>query len=336
MPGAHITKILVVAAAIFCTSPVSGVWANESITFATDWKAQAEQGGFYQALAKGFYAREGLDVRIRQGGPQLDNQQLIAAGALDFAMASNSFYALNLLQAGAKATVVMASFQKDPQVLMTHQRDDINSIADMKGKPIMIGSSAINTFWAWMKARFGFTDSQIRKYTFNLAPWLVDGKAIQEGYVSSEPFLAMEQGVKPKVFLLADEGYPGYSAMVMVQNHWIKDHPEIVQAFVNATIDGWYDYLYGDPAAGDALIKKDNPEMTDSLLKFARETMRSHGIVDSGDSKTLGIGAMTPARWNTFYATMSKIGVYPAGLDVSKAYTTEFVNKGRGVRHESQ
>ena len=154
----------------------ASVAAPEKITFATDWKAQAEQGGFYQALAKGFYAREGLDVTIRQGGPQLDNQQLLAAGALDFALASNGFYALNLLQAGATATVVMASFQKDPQVLMTHQRDDINSIADMKGKPIMIGSSAINTFWAWMKPRFGFADSQIRKYTFNLAPWLVDDR----------------------------------------------------------------------------------------------------------------------------------------------------------------
>ena len=275
-------------------------------------------------------------MRIRQGGPQLDNQQLIAAGALDFAMASNSFYALNLLQAGAKATVVMASFQKDPQILMTHQRDDINSIADMKGKPIMIGSSAVNTFWAWLKARFGFTDSQIRKYTFNLAPWLVDKNAIQEGYVSSEPFLALEQGVKPKVFLLADEGYPGYGAMVMVQNHWIKDRPDVVQAFVNATIDGWYSYLYGDPSPGNELIKKDNPEMTDGLLKYAREKLKSNGIVDSGDSKNLGIGAMTPARWSEFYKTMSRIGIYPAGLDVSKAYTTQFVNKGRGVRQEGQ
>jgi len=329
-------RILVSAAAIASCLSIATASANESITFATDWKAQAEQGGFYQALAKGFYAREGLDVRIRQGGPQLDNQQLIAAGALDFAMASNSFYALNLLQAGAKATVVMASFQKDPQILMTHQRDDINSIADMKGKPIMIGSSAVNTFWAWLKARFGFTDSQIRKYTFNLAPWLVDKNAIQEGYVSSEPFLALEQGVKPKVFLLADEGYPGYGAMVMVQNHWIKDRPDVVQAFVNATIDGWYSYLYGDPSPGNELIKKDNPEMTDGLLKYAREKLKSNGIVDSGYSKKLGIGAMTPARWSEFYKTMSRIGIYPAGLDVAKAYTTQFVNKGRGARQEGQ
>lgn len=315
---------------------VAPAMAAESITFATDWKAEAEHGGFYQALAKGFYKREGLDVRIRQGGPQLDNQQLMAAGALDFAMASNSFYAINLLQAGADATVVMASFQKDPQILMTHPRDDINSIADMKGKPIMIGNSAINTFWAWLKARFGFSDSQIRKYTFNIAPWLVDKNAIQEGYVSSEPFLAEQQGVKPKVFLLADEGYPGYAAMIMVQNKIIQSKPEVVQAFVNATIDGWYSYLYGDPAPGNALIKKDNPEMTDALLAFAIARMKSNGIVDSGDSKTLGIGAMTPARWNTFYTTMRDDGVYPAGLDVSKAYTTRFVNKGRGVRPQSQ
>lgn len=320
------------AAALLAIAGAGASAAEERITFATDWKAQAEHGGFYQALAKGFYAREGLDVRIRMGGPQLDNQQLIAAGALDFAMASNGFYALNLLQAGASATVVMASFQKDPQVLMTHPRDDIRSIADMKGKPIMIGSSALNTFWAWLRARFGFADSQIRKYTFNLAPWLVDETAIQEGYVSSEPFTARQAGVAPQVFLLADEGYPGYAAMIMVQNRVIAEKPGVVQAFVNASIDGWNSYLHDDPSPANTLIKKDNPEMTEALLDFARSTLVAAGIVESGDTAALGIGAMTDARWRAFYAAMRDAGVYPAGLDISKAYTTRFVNQGRGIR----
>src|SRR5258705_3503425 len=208
------------------------------ITFITDWKAQAEHGGFYQALAEGLYAERGLNVSIIQGGPSVNVPQILAGGAADFGMGSNAFIPLNMRREGAKFKAVMAVFQKDPQVLITHPRDDIKSIADMKGKPIMIGDAATVTFWPWLKARFGFTDTQIRKYTFNLAPFLVDKNAIQEGYLSSEPYAIEKEGkIKPQIFPLADAGYPGYSNMVLVSGKWISDHPEAVQAFVDASIE---------------------------------------------------------------------------------------------------
>jgi len=156
-----------------------------SIRFITDWKAQAEHGGFYQALAEGLYSERGLDVSITQGGPSVNVPQILAGGAADFGMGSNAFIPLNMRREGAKFKAVMAVFQKDPQVLITHPRSDITSIGDMKGKPIMIGDASTVTFWPWLKAKFAFDDRQIRKYTFNLAPFLVDQNAIQEGYLSS-------------------------------------------------------------------------------------------------------------------------------------------------------
>ncbi len=328
-----LTALLAFTAAVAAKpKPAAAAKPLVKITFATDWKAQAEHGGYYQALATGLYRRAGLDVTIRQGGPAVNPPQLIAAGAVEFAMGSNQFQPLNLVAAGADARAVAAIFQKDPQVLIVHPRDDVKSIADMKGKPIMISDATISTWWVWARAKYGFDDTQIRKYTFNAAPFLTDPKAIQQGYVSSEPYLIEKEGkFKPQVFLLSDAGYPGYSNFILARGKDIRGRAAIVQAFVNASIDGWSSYLNGDPSPGNALIKKDNPEMTDDLIANGIAQMRAHGIVMSGDATTKGIGAMTDARWKEFFDLMAANGVFDKTLDYKKAYTLAFVGKGRGA-----
>jgi NitT/TauT family transport system substrate-binding protein len=297
------------------------------ITFVTDWKAQAEHGGFYEAQALGLYAKRGLDVRIVEGGPSVNVAQVLAGGAADFGIGSNGFVPLNLVREGAPIRAVMAIFQKDPQVLITHPRSDVRSLADMKAKPILISDGASVTFWPWLKAKYGFSDAQIRRYSFNLAPFLVDAKAIQEGYLTSEPYTVEHEGhLKPQVFLLADNGYPGYANMVLVPQKWIDGNPKAVQAFVDATRDGWIKYVYGDPKPANALIKRDNPEMSDGLIAQAIAKMKSYGILVSGDVKSPSqIGLMSDARWKTFFDTMASEGLYPKSLDYRKAYDLRFV-----------
>lgn len=295
------------------------------IRFATDWRAQAEQGGFYQAVARGFYADKGLDVSLIQGGPSVNVPQLLAANAIEMGLGSNAPIVLSMVQAGAKAKAVMASFQKDPQVLITHPRDDITSLADMKGKPIMLADASITAFWPWLKAKYGFTDDQVRKYTFNAAPFLADPKAIQQGYVTSEPYTLKTQGkIDPQVFLLADSGYPGYAAMTLVSDSFRAAHPEAVRGFVEATIAGWKDYLRGDPAPGDGLITKDNPDMTPDLLAQAREKLLSYGIVETAEG---AIGTMTMDRWKAFFDVMAAAKVYPADLDWASGIDLSFLPK---------
>ncbi|SDD68787.1 ABC transporter substrate-binding protein [Kordiimonas lacus] len=308
---------------LFCASAVAAQNPDTltKITFATDWKAQAEHGGFYQALAKGYYRARGLDVTIRSGGPQLDNPRLMAAGALDIAMASNSFQPINLMAAGADVKVVMAAFQKDPQVMMVHPHVEATGLADLKGRPVFLADSAIATVWPWLKARFGYEDRNIRKYTYSLAPWLANPETVQEGYVSSEPFTATQAGVEPKVFLLSDEGYPGYSAMVMVRGSYMMENRQVVADFVAASIKGWQDYLWGDPAPGNALILKDNPEKTAELIANGIKIMLANQMV--GDKSEVGM--MTHARWQQFYDEMSALGILAKGLDVGEAYTLDFV-----------
>ncbi len=304
------------------------------ITFVTDWKAQAEHGGFYEALAEGLYQKRGLDVKILEGGPSVNVPQLIAGGAADFGIGSNSFIPLNMVRAGVQVKAVMAIFQKDPQVLICHPRPNVKTLADMKGKPIMISDATIAAFWPWLKAKFGFEDSQIRKYTFNLAPFLTNPQAIQEGYLTSEPYTIESRGhFKPQVYLLADYGYPGYANMVLVPDRWIKKNPKAVQAFVDATRQGWHDYLFGNPGPANALIKADNPDMTDDVIAQAIAKMKAYGLVVSGDAKAEGIGAMTDARWKTFFDTMAAEGIYPRTLDYRAAYTTRFVTAAASAQN---
>ena len=322
----------VLCAAAAASWGLDGGAVAQSVTFGTDWKAEAEHGGYYQAIATGIYRGHGLDVALRQGGPQVNHAQLLAAGRLDFNLAPNSFGPLNFASQNIPMVAVAAIFQKDPSVLIAHPGQGNDSLAALKGKPIMIGSDTRVTSWAFLKSKFGYTDDQIRPYTFSVAPFLADPKAIQQGYLSSEPFTIEAQGIKPVVLLLADAGYASYGSLIQTSDKLAHDKPDLVQRFVDASIEGWYSYLYGDPAPGNALIKRDNPEMTDALLAYGIAKIKEYGMVDSGAAKTYGIGAMTDARWRDFFDTMSKAGVYPKDLDFRKAYTLHFVNKKVGMR----
>ena len=319
-------------AAALATLAASAAVAQDKVSFGTDWRAQAEHGCFYQALATGIYREHGLDVTIRQGGPQANQRQLLISGGLDFNMGSNGFGALNFVQEKIPFVAVASIFQKNPAVLIAHPGQGNDDLGALKGKPILISTDARATWWQFLKQRYGYADAQIRPYTFNMAPFLADKGAIQQGYLSSEPYsIEKATGVKPVVMLLADGGYNAYSTTIEVAEKTVRENPGLVQRFVDASIKGCYSYHAKDPTPGNALIRKDNPEMTDDLIANGIKLMNEYGIVDSGDTKTMGIGAMTDARWAEFFKFASDAGIYPKELEVRKAYTLQFVNKRVGM-----
>jgi len=306
--------------------------APDAVTFGTDWKAEAEHGGYYQAIATGIYERRGLSVTLQPGGPAVNHAQLLAAGVLDFNIASNSFLPLNFANQNIPMVAVAAMFQKDPSVLIAHPGQGNDNFAALKGKPIMISSDTRVGSWLFLKQKFGYTDDQIRPYNFSVAPFLADPTAIQQGYLTSEPFTIEATGVKPVVLLLADAGYQSYGSLIQTSQKLASEKPQLVQRFVNASIEGWYSYLNGDPTPGNTLIKKDNPDMTDALIAYGITQLKQNGIVDSGDAKVNGIGAMNGVRWYEFSKTMAQAGLYPKTLDYNKAFTLKFVNKKIGMR----
>ncbi len=297
--------------------------AADRIVFGLDWRAEAEYGGYYQALANGIYARYGLDVTIRQGGPQVDQAQALLAGRLDLDLASNSYLALNLVQQQIPFRAVAAFFQKDPSVLIAHKDQGHDSFAQLKGVPIMISADTRAGWWNYLRVRFGYNDRQIRPYNYSLAPFLADKSAVQQGYLGSEPFLIEQQtGEVPRVLLLADAGFSGYGSLLVASDKMIAARPDLIMRFLAASREGWEEYLNGDPTPGNTLIKQANPEMTDALLAYGRGVLKSHRIVEPAQGM---IGMMTQARWRDFFVSMQLAGLYPATLDYTRAYTLKFV-----------
>jgi len=321
-------------AAIVVLACIFPAHSQEKVVFATNWKAQAGHGGFYQALADGTYKKYGLDVEIQQGGPQVNNRPLLPAGKIDFLMAGNLLQSFDNVKNGVPTVVVASIFQKDPQAIFAHPGQGYNSFKDLTKAPVaFIGKDGQFSFWQWMKSEYGFKDEIIKPYAFNVGPFLADKKSIQQGYSIEEPLTIKAQaGFDPLVFLLADHGFSTYSATIETRADMVINQPETVRKFVEASIIGWYTYLYGDNTAGNALMKKANPDMTDVNLAGTLGLMKSLGIVDSGDAVTKGIGAMSEVRIKDFYDKMVKAGLYKAGdVDLSKVATTLFVNKGIGL-----
>jgi len=319
--------------AIACLATTSAYAQNlDKVTFGTNWVAEAEHGGFYQALADGTYRRYGLDVTILPGGPNVNNRILLPVGKIDFFMSANSLQSFDAVEQNVPTLAVMASFQKDPQVLIAHPGGGIDKFDDLKKLTLFVSKEGMATYFQWLKKDYGFSEARVKPYTFNPQPFLADPKSAMQGYVTSEPYAIEKQGgFRPKVFLLADQGFDSYSTLIETRRDLVEHKPDLVQRFVDASIIGWYNYIYGDNRPANALIRKGNAEMTDELLAYSVARMKEYGIVDSGDSLALGVGAMTDARMKSFFTKMVRAGVVKPSIDVSRAYTLQFVNKRVGI-----
>ncbi|HZI82919.1 MAG TPA: ABC transporter substrate-binding protein [Casimicrobiaceae bacterium] len=306
------------------TLGLSGIaHAADRVLFVTNWYAEAEHGGFYQALAEGIYQRYGLEVTIKMGGPQVNVYQLLLAGQADFAMGYD-IATLNAVAEGLPLVTVAATFQADPAVMIAHP--DVKDLADLKTRTLLIGQASETTFWPWLKAKYGFTDGQKRPYSFSVQQFLVDRNVAQQGYATSEPYSIQKGGVNPRVFLLAADGYPPYAETIVALAKTVQQKPDLIRRFVEASALGWKSYL-ANPAPGNALIKRDNPQIEDGLIAFGVARMKEFGLVTGGAAATRGILTMTDARWKQTFDFMVQAGLVKRDVDYHKAYTLQFVDQ---------
>ena len=313
-------------------APAAAQEKLDKVSFGTNWVAEAEHGGFFQAVADGTYAKYGLDVTIVPGGPNDNNRMLLIAGKLDFFMAANTLMSFDAVANNVPVVTVAAVFQKDPQVLLTHPESKVTRLEDLKPLTLFVSKEGISSYFQWLKSEYGFSEEKVRPYTFNPQPFLANKQSAMQGYVTSEPYaIEKSAGFKPGVILLADYGFNSYSTLIETRRDLIDKKPDLVQRFVDASMIGWYHYLYGDNTAANAMIRKLNPEMTDELIAYSIARMKEYGVVDSGDSLRDGIGAMTDSRMASFFDKMVRARVVRPDIDHRKAYTLRFVNKGVGV-----
>ena len=331
LPRALTAGLLALAAALM----PARAQTLDKVSFGTNWVAEGEHGGFFQALADGTYKKYGLDVTIVPGGPNVNNRMLLTAGKLDFFMSANTLQSFDAVANKVPLVAVAAMFQKDPQVFLTHPETKNTKLEDLKPLTLLVSKEGVTSYFQWLKSEYGFSESKVKPYTFNSQPFIVNKQSAMQGYVTSEPYAVQKAaGFKPNVVLLADYGFNAYSTLIETRTEIVDKKPDLVQRFVDASIIGWYNYLYGDNTPANAMIKKLNPEMTDELLKYSTGKMKEYGIVDSGDTLKDGIGAMSDARIASFFDKMGRAGVVRRDIDYRKAYTLRFINKavGLGVR----
>ncbi|MEM8823490.1 MAG: ABC transporter substrate-binding protein [Pseudomonadota bacterium] len=325
------SKIVPIAAAFAILPGLAAADGDlTEVTFGTNWLAQAEHGGFYQSVADGTYEACGLDVTIVSGGPQVNNRALMLADRIQFHMGGDMLQAFNAVKEDIPVVAVAAIFQKHPQVIVAHP--DVESWEELKERTLLIGDNGFSSYYQWMIAAHGFTAEQRQPYTFNPAPFIADTSVAMQGYLSSEPYLVQkEAGITPNVFLIADNGYSSYATTIETMQATIENSPEVVECFVDGSLTGWYNYLYGDSSAADALILEANVDMTQDKIDFAKNMMRDEGIVDSGAALELGIGAMTDEVIGDFFQKMVDAGVIEGDIDWQASYTLDFTNKKVGM-----
>jgi NitT/TauT family transport system substrate-binding protein len=304
----------------------------DKVSFGTNWVAEAEHGGFFQAVTDGTYQKYGLDVTIVPGGPNTNNRMLLTAGKLDFFLSANTLQSFDAVTNKVPLVTVAAIFQKDPLVLLTHPEIKIGKLEDLKPLTLLVSKEGLASYFQWLKSEYGFSESKVKPYTFNPQPFIVNKQSAMQGYVTSEPYAVQKSaGFKPNVILMADYGWSAYSTLIETRNETVDKKPDLVQRFVDASIIGWYNYLYGDNKPANEMIKKLNPDMTDELLAYSLGKMKEYGIVDSGDTLKDGIGAMSDARVASFFDKMVRAGVVKGDIDYRQAYTLRFANKAVGL-----
>ena len=306
---------------------VENVYANDKIIFATNWVAQPEHGGFYQALVDDEYSKCGLDVEIIQGGPNSNNRAKLITKKIDLYMGGNLIQLINARSENIPIKMVASFFQKDPQIIISHPEGNLKNWESVKdADPIFISDLGLVTFYKWMEKEYGFESSKRRPYLFNPSPFLANVNSAQQGYLTSEPYvIKRELGIEPNIFLLAEHGFDTYATTIEALDDTITNRQGDIQCFIDASKIGWKKYLYGDSSKANELIKKENPDMTDEKMNYSINKLKQYGIVDSGDALKNGIGYFSPKRIQAFYTKMLEYDVVKELENIDDIFTQKFI-----------
>ena len=311
-----------------CSRSSSGVAASHGgspltkVTLQADWYPQPEHGGFYTALAKGYYKDEGLDVTIQPGGPYVVVEQQVSVGAAQFGMGSSD-RTLEAVADGQPLVAVAATMQRDPQGIMVRQASPIHSFADLNGRTISIKPGY--TWFAYLVKRYRLNDIHEIPATMSVANFVADPQYIQQAFATSEPFFARQAGIETRVLLISETGYNPYRVTFTTRD-FLREHPDQVAAFVRASLKGWRDYL-NDPTAAHAIIAKLNPALNLRWMQFSWQALRDGRFITGDDPSGAQLGQMTSERWTTMYQQLFDLKVINKAFDPATAYTLQFAGK---------
>lgn len=317
--------LVVLAGVVLWTVALScALQAAEKVRLATDWYPQPEHGGFYHALVKGYYRDAGLDVEILAGGPNAFAVQKVATKAADFGMGSTD----DVLVANERGIPVMAvgaTMQHDPQGIMVHEDSPVRSFEDLEGRVVAVAPGTV--WFPYLVKRYQLRKVQERAHNFSVGAFVKDPAYIQQCFLTSEPFFARQAGAKPRVLLISDSGYDPYRVF-FTRRAMVGEKPEVVKAFVVASLRGWREYLE-DPAPAHAEIRKRNPDLTPDKMDYSHRALREHRFIGGKPEEGDLPGALRGERWQRQFDTMRELGVIRGRFALEEAWTGQFCNPAK-------
>jgi NitT/TauT family transport system substrate-binding protein len=291
------------------------------VKFQTDWYPQPEHGGFYTALAKGYYKAEGLDVTILPGGPYITGDTLVATNQVQFAMNSSDHILDAVANSQEPLLAIGATMQHDPQGIMVRANSPIHTWADLNGHTVAVKPGS--TWWEFLRSKFHLDQVKEIPATFSVANFVQDPSYMQQCFLTSEPYFAAKAGAPARVLLNRDAGYDPYRIFYTSRSYALQ-HPDIVAKFTRASIHGWQDYMQ-DPTAANAMIEKLNPAMLPAWADYSYTTLKAGNFITGQDASGDHTGQFDPARWQTMYQQLRDLGVIKRPIDPATVYTTKFL-----------
>ena len=294
--------------------------ALPKVRFKTDWHPQAEHGGFYQAVARGFYRESGIDVDIVPGGPGVPVSQIVLSGQVDLAM-GRSDDMIAWVSKGLPFVVVGVYMERDPQAILVHEESPVRTFADLNNRTVMgvAGSNWID----YIKLHYHI-DFRLIPSNFGIAQFMADKDFIQQCFVTNEPYFVRKNGGHPRTLLMSDSGFNPYRVIYTTQRY-LREHPAEVRAFVAASLRGWDDFMNGDPSPAKALISKANENMPGEFMDYSIKALRDYHIVAGRADLGERPGLMTRRRMQEQVDDLLQLKLIPELLPVDKFVRFDFM-----------
>lgn len=333
MKRSRLLSVLAVAALLVGTKgamPQASHAAGPSYNVYMNWFPEAEEGGYYTAVRLGLYQKAGINTSINEFSYSINNTiPLVVAGKAAFGMA-NADEVLQFRSHGAKVVAIMTTYQTNLQCILWHAEDrSIKTLADLSNHNLYYSFGA--GYEPYLVQKYHYTNFHTFKYLFTSRGFALDKKAVNQCFITSEPFTWSEQGLKIKAALIASTGYNPYGDLIVTSEDMIAKHPDVVRAFVKASVQGWTTYL-NDPKEAAATNKylltapgAKNFVLKPSEVSYSYNQVKKLNLIEGGDAATKGIGTMNLARWTTLKQQLVSTGQKVGSVDVTKSFTTKFL-----------
>ena len=286
--------------------------ANEKVVVQLSWHHQFQFAGYYAAIAKGFYQNKGIDVELKaiQQGMSAVNE--VIENRAQFSQ-SGAGLILDLAE-GKEVAVIATTFQNSPIIFLTTDQSNINNVQEIKNKRVMLSPGYQSIELLVLLQKFGLTNKVDKLLSsFDISDLVNGNTDTFNAYLSNEPYLLELMGITPIIIDPKDYDIHFYGDLIFTTQQYIKEKPEVVAAFREATLEGWKYAINHPEEIIDLIIKDYGTTKTKDHLRYEANILRERMKLDFVE-----IGHMNKERWSRNIEQFKSMGLLKQPINLDK------------------